>query len=308
MKDFNHIGTEPSRRRGDDEKEDVTGVNIYTYFYNIIYEPFPLPLIGFINIAIGNHNIFQAGYVNQNTKNFNGFQTAFINTVGGNFNGFQAGFVNTNVGETKGMQTGFVNTAVNKMEGVQIGFVNTAARGMKGLQIGFVNYAESINGVPIGFISIVKNGGYEAIEYFYSDYHTYNLGFKTGIDKFYTSIIVSYNQIDEYLEDNFASGLGIGSIFHIGKIFYINPELTFLSPTMSNYTSFVPYFGINIGKFSIAAGPTVTWVGIYNTDERNQQPENITLLPKPNHSLRYYEINENNSITIGLRAAARLRF
>jgi len=327
MKDFNSIGTEPARRRGDDEKNDILGPSLYTFFFNMIYEPFPFPLIGFINIAIGNHNIFQFGYVNWDSGNFNGFQAAFANTVGGDFKGFQAGFVNTmkgdvkgfqagfaniNLGETNGMQAGFLNISQKKMEGMQIGFANIEARSMKGLQLGFFNYADSIDGVPVGFISIVKNGGYRAIEYFYSDYHTYNLSFKTGVDKLYTSFIVSYNQTDEYLNNNFAYGFGIGSIIPMGKIFYFNPEFTSLLPVNNTdkdfiYQSFIPYLGVNIGKLSIAAGPVVTWVRISNIDKSNQQLENI-VLPEPNYSLYYYEINKNNSFSIGFRAAARLRF
>ena len=283
----------------------------------MVYEPFPYPLIGFVNIAFGNHSIFQAGYVNWNSENFSGFQAAFTNTVGGDFKGFQAGFVNVNKYETKGMQVGFSNLSVRKMEGTQIGLVNIAARDMKGLQLGLINYAESINGVPVGLISIVKNGGYMAVEYFYSDYYNYNLSFKTGIEKFYTSINVSYNQTYENKLNNFASGMGIGSIFPLGKIFYFNPELTSLSPFIFNdtYESFVPYFGVNIWNCSIAVGPTITWVRKHNIDELDQPSwirkyivnENKSL-KKPNYSLYYHEINDNNSISIGFRVAARVRF
>jgi len=325
MKDFNRIGTDPARRRGDDEKENVSGINLYTFFFNVIYEPFPYPLIGFVNIAFGNHKFFQAGYVNWSSENFSGFQAGFTNTVGGDFKGFQAGFVNVNKGETKGMQTGFSNLSVRKMEGIQIGLVNIAARDMKGLQLGLVNYAESINGAPIGLISIVKNGGYMAVEYFNSEYHNYNLSFKTGIEKLYTSIVVSYNKTYENTWNNFTSGMGIGSILPIGNIFYFNPELTSLSPFISivSYESFVPYFGVNMKKFSIAAGPVITWVrrnNKNNVDESDQQPALVGIyvrnfndnkdkaLPKPNYSLYYHEINDNNSISIGFRAAARLRF
>jgi len=328
MRDFNKIGADPARRRGDDEEKDenASGTNLYTFFFNVVNESFSLPLVGFVNVAIGDHKIFQLGFVNWNTGNFNGFQGSFVNTAGGNFSGYQAGFINTvigdtkgiqtafintNIGETKGLQMGFVNTAVKKMEGAQIGFVNTAAKNIKGFQLGFVNYAESIEGVPLGFISIVKNGGYMAVEYFYSEYHSYNLSFKTGIDKLYTSVIVSYNQTDEYSFDNFASGLGLGSIIPIGKLFYFNPEYASLSPMQQkrlslNYKSFIPYFGINLKNLSIAAGPSVTWVH-RNIDDDDQQLNN-TALPKPRHSFYYRELNDDNAISIGFKAAARLRF
>jgi len=327
MTAFSDQDDNATRQRVDNEKENISGNNnLYSFFLNIIYEPFPYPLIGFVNIAFGNYKNFQAGFVNWNSENFGGFQAAFTNTVGGDFKGFQAGFVNVNKGETNGMQTGFINTS-RKMEGVQIGFVNIEARDMKGLQLGFVNYAESINGAPIGFISIVKNGGYMAVEYFNSEYHNYNLSFKTGIEKLYTSIVVSYNQPYENTWNNFASGIGIGSILPIGKIFYFNPEITSLSPFKFaynvSYESFVPYFGVNFKKFSIAAGPVITWVrrnNKNNVDESERQPAWVKEyirnyndnkdkpLPKPNYSLYYHEINDNNSISIGFRAAARLRF
>jgi len=89
-----------------------------------------------------------------------------------------------------------------------------------------------------------------------------------------------------------------------------------------SYESFVPYFGVNIKKLSIAAGPIITWVrrNNKNVDESDQYPawankyvknyndNKDKALPKPNYSLYYHEINDDNSISIGFRAAARLRF
>ena len=345
---FVTINTERTRRRGDDDAF-FGKRSIYTFFFNLVYEPFPIPLIGFVNVGIGNLMIFQAAFINWNSENFNGFQagfvntaggnfnglqTGFINTVAGNFNGFQAafinttagnfngvqtGFINTNAGETNGVQLSFINTAAKEMKGPQIGFVNVAAKKISGFQIGFLNYADSIEGIPIGFLSIVRKGGYQAIEYSFTEFHTYNVGLKIGVDKFYTNVIAAYNQTKEFSLDNFAYGLGFGSIFPvIGRFLFINPEFNIYSTitwdtTNINLNSFIVYLGVNLGKLSIVAGPSVTWLYSGSADDINEFTKKYdadvsSLLPPPNFSLYTFDINEYNRIVVGARIAARLRF
>ncbi|MCL2230453.1 MAG: caspase family protein [Treponema sp.] len=312
INNFTRTVTETTRLRGDNDSDSANAVpnaHLYTFFFNVVHEPFYFPLIGFINIANGNHNNFQAGYINWNTGNFKGFQAGFVNTVGGNFSGFQAGFVNTNIGQTNGFQSGFVNTAINEMEGLQIGFVNVAVSSIRGFQLGFVNYADSIDGIPIGFISIVREGGYMAIEYSFTESHTYNAAFKIGIEKFYTNINIAYNHTSEFSYNNLASGIGFGSIFPvIGKLLYINTEINSLFSIGNDvekvsYNSLGLYLGVNIGKLSIAAGPSLTW--IYKNWWENIQP----LEERPAYFSFYnYDIDEYNRLVVGGRIAARLRF
>jgi len=313
MENFTRIGTETTRKRGDDETSSNPNSHLYTFFFNIVYEPFYLPLFGFINIAIGDHKNFQAGFVNRNTGNLSGFQAGYVNTVAGNFSGFQTGFVNVNAGETNGIQAGFVNTSDKDMKGLQFGFVNVAAQNIKGVQFGFINYADSIDGLPVGFISVVQKGGYMAIEYSFSEFHTYNAAFKIGIEKFYTSILFAYNQKDEFSWDNIATGFGFGTIIPvIGKFLYINPEINSLSSfriddktgNNININSLVLYLGINIWKLSIAAGPSVTWLFSSNMFVEGAQGN----LPAPNFSFYTNDINDYNHIVVGGRIAARLRF
>ena len=328
MDNFTRIGTETTRKRGDDETSSYPNAHLYTFFFNIVYEPFYPPLFGFINIAIGDHKNFQAGFVNWNTgnfsgfqagfintvhKNFSGFQAGYVNTVAGNFSGFQSGFVNVNAGETNGIQAGYVNVANKNMKGPQFGFINIATENIKGVQFGFINYADSIDGIPVGFISVVRKGGYMAIEYSFSEFHTYNAAFKIGIEKFYTSILLAYNQKDEFSWDNFSTGFGFGTIIPIiGKFLYINPEINCLSSLRMDdrkgynisINSFVSYLGINLGKFSIAAGPSVTWLFSGNMFVEDAEGN----LPVPNFSFHTNEFNDYNHIVVGGRIAARLRF
>jgi len=332
QKDFTFISASPARRRGNEEppeEEDSENTpssegNLYTFFVNNVSETFRFPLIGFINIARGNHSKAQVGFFNSNTGNFNGIQVSFINITGGSFNGVQAGFINNTAGDTKGLQWGFVNTAGNvkgaqagfvntakSVNGVQAGFVNTTAGKVKGLQFGFVNYADSIeDGVPIGFISIVRKGGYRAIEYSFSEFYPVTLGFKTGVEKFYTSLFVSYYPSKEHNRENMgeylAAGIGIGSILPITGSFFFNPELNQFSPMTwfqshehpsTSYTTLVTSFGYKFGNhFSVSAGPSVTWI-------QNRDPS----LPRPLFELGY-DINDTNRIVVGARAAVQVRF
>ena len=335
MVDFQILASAPtSRIRGVEDSPQEK--SLYTFFVNSVSEPFPYPLVGFINIAKGNHSTGQLGFVNWNTGNFSGVQASFVNTTWGNFDGMQAAFVNTTVGTMKGVQLGFVNTVVKDMTGPQLGFVNTtiqeidgpqigfvnvAMRGIKGFQLGFVNYADSIeDGVPIGFISIVRHGGYHAVEYSFSEFHPVTAAVKIGVEKFYTSLSIGYNPAEEFTHGGFVTGFGFGSVLPIGRVFFFNPELSFSSansfgdddePYLGiNFLSFVPSFGINIGRhFSITAGPSVTWANahIYNPDDWPRAVDTNVAMPKPlfgyNHS-----ITPNHSIVIGARAALRVRF
>jgi hypothetical protein len=281
---------------------------------------------GFVNTNAGDSRSFQAGFLNTVAGNMTGFQAGFVNTNAGNFNGFQAGFVNTNAGLTNGPQIGFVNIANNNMIGTQLGFFNIARSGIKGAQIGFINYAESIEGIPFGFISIVKQGGYRAIEYSSSEFFTHNAGLKFGVEKFYTAMYIAYNHTNEFSWENFAAGFGIGSKLS-GRFLFFNPELIGLSSIQTrtanrwsegsvNYNSFITYFGINLGNLSIAVGPSVTWVYSGNLGrspwkfsgsagrEANDKPE----VPSPKFSLHTHDFNDNHSIVVGARAAVRIRF
>jgi len=248
----------------------------------------------------------QAGFINTIGGDLNGVQASFINTVVGDTTGLQLSFINTAVGELKGAQFAFVNTAVKPISGPQVGFINVAAQGIKGTQIGLVNYADSIeSGIPIGFLSIVRKGGYHAVEYSFTEFHTYNAGLKIGIDRFYSTIFVSYNQTKEASLNNFAAGLGLGSLLPFGKIFFFNPELNSLSipnrvgvSGYRNLQTLVTYFGVNFNKLSFAAGPSVTLISSGGNASQ----------PKPLFSIARHDFNNNHSLVVGLRAAARIRF
>ena len=347
MGDFARIASAPpGRSRGDDspnaqaESERIgffSGDNIYTFFVNIVSEPFPFPLFGFVNIARGNLGLAQFGFANWNTGNFYGLQGGFVNTIGGKLKGVQGGFINTAVGGVEGVQGGFinitagdtrgvqggfvnttraftgiqggfVNTATRESQGVQAGFVNVSLQKLKGMQFGFINYADSVEGgIPIGFISVVRNGGYRAVEYSLSEFYPVNLGFKIGVEKFYSTIYVGYNPFDGFKPESFATGWGMGSILRINDSFFFNPELIGITPINngSSISSLIPFFGYKLSdNFSVTVGPSVSWVSANTNDEQY-----VPL--KPFFKIAEYVFegdDRNRSIVLGARAAVRFSF
>lgn len=288
----------------------------YTLFYNVVPDQFDFPLIGFVNIAKGNHKGLQLGFVNTTIKGSKGLQIGFVNTTLGAFSGVKLGFVNTTLQNTSGLQLGFVNTTLQNASGLQLGFVNTtlqktnglqlgfvniARKGINGSQVGFVNVADTIsNGVPVGFLSIVKKGGYRAIETSVNELYPFNMAFKIGVPRFYSFVQGSYN----YNYSNpFALGLGFGSLISLRNKIYFNPEIGGLSPVSSSNTStttlamYVRY-SVN-SKWQLAAGPSVVWLH-YPQGENMYNPHFFSLL---NH-----EINARNRILAGVRIALSFNF
>lgn len=265
--------------------------------------------VAFVNTTGDSQMGFQCGFINTVGDRFTGIQAGFINTVGDRANTIQAGFINTIGDYLAGTQVGFINTVGDKVQGAQIGFINSVERleglqvgfinaveKLKGLQIGFVNSVDRVeHGVPVGFLSFVKHGGFQAFEFSFNEMYPYNVSYKIGVDKFYTFPIVSYNP---NLAEPWAIGFGAGSILPMNEEVFLNPELTsqtVLSGDFKQLTS----LGLNFGhsfteNVDFLAGPSVVW--------------NRTSTNAPMFSLRDWDINGSNHMYIGLRAAVRYRF
>ena len=79
-------------------------------------------------------------------------------TTSGMSNGLEWGFVNFAEGEFSGLQLGAFNVDKGTGKGLLLGTVNYTANG-GGLHLAFVNYAEKLQGVQIGAVNIIKQGG-----------------------------------------------------------------------------------------------------------------------------------------------------
>lgn len=145
---------------------------------------------GFSNVNNGSFEGWQsAGFLNVNTQSFDGIQTAgFINVNTAPVYGIQAsGFYNHAQDSLHGVQlAGFMNLSAGSTKGVQAaGFLNVSKK-LKGLQIGFINYTDTLEGgTPIGFLSIVRKGGFTAFELSANETFPLGMQLKTGSNRFY---------------------------------------------------------------------------------------------------------------------------
>ncbi len=278
--------------------------------------------IGFVNTVGEKMDGIQASFINTTGNDQRGLQAGFINTIGDDAQGFQVGFINTIGGKIQGSQIGFIN-AVEKLEGFQVGFIN-ASQNLKGFQVGFINGVERIlgaqvgfingtriltglqlgfinkvetvtHGVPIGFLSFVKHGGYQAFEFSFNEMYPYNASYKIGMDKFYTFPMVSYNP---KLVDPWAIGFGAGSVIPMNEEVFFNPELisqTVVSGDFQQITSLGLQFGHAFTEnLDFLAGPSIVW--------------NRTTTNEPLFTLHDWDLDGSNRIHAGLRAALRYRF
>ena len=154
-----------------------------------------------------------------------GLQASGFANYSGGLKGTQiGGFANVNSHGMKGNQVaGFANVATGKSEGVQIaGFVNVATK-LKGAQLGVFNYADSLDGVSIGFLSYARNGYHQFELSSNETFHT-NLSFKTGSNPFYNIFSAGVRWNEE--EPVWTIGYGIGTRKMLPHSLIVNADLT----------------------------------------------------------------------------------
>lgn len=268
---------------------------------------------GFVNSVGGNIIGVQGGFINSVEGEFKGIENGFINSVNNNFSGIQNGFINSVSQSVYGIQSGFVNSTSHGIYGVQCGFINSASeirglqygfinstKSLRGLQLGFINSVDNVEkGLPIGFLSFVKHGGYKAIEVAYNSISPLNISFKTGVREFYTYPMLAYDW--RLTTDRLSFGYGIGSNLDISNRLFINPEMEWLhqvSLDFNHYTTLRCNLGYNISdNFEIVAGPSLVWQFKIDADDFHH-----------NYTEWYPSIISVNDITIGWNAAMRFKF
>ena len=185
---------------------------------------------GFLNAAVGDIDGIQgSGFLNMAAGYTKGAQlTGFMNIVADDANALQAsGFANITAGNMKGAQlsgflnysgdvnvqaSGFANIATGDVNGLQAsGFINVA-RNVNGVQLGVFNLADSVSGVPIGFLSIVRKNGFRQLEVWGGETLQANAAFKIGVEKFYN--IFAFGS--QFASQDFRWGFGYGAGTQIG--------------------------------------------------------------------------------------------
>jgi hypothetical protein len=207
----------------------IANAILYTFFVNIVSDDSNAPLIGLVNISKGNHRTFHLGLVSVNSGDFSGFQVGLANIVGGDYSGFQMSLANIVGGNFSGFQMGLANFVGSDFRGFQFGLLNSAPGKLSGFQFGLVNYrGDAENGLQLGLVNIARVGGYMALEYSFSEFYPVTIAFKSGVEKFYTSLFFAYVPEGGSAKRKIASGIGFGSILPISGSLFFNPEINYL--------------------------------------------------------------------------------
>jgi hypothetical protein len=239
------------------DRGDVKWLQIAGFGNLVGGDVYGIQAAGFFNVNGGSTVAAQgAGFANLNFKEFSGVQAAgftninlktvhgvsvcwFSNITIGSSRGVQvAGFSNIQIGNYKGSQfAGFTNITKGHIDGSQIsGFFNYGKK-VRGTQIGIVNYADSLGGVPIGLISIVKNG-YHKLEISADEIFYTNLAFRTGVKQFYNILSVSMQpQPTDNSEVVWAFGYGVGTAPRLTKWMDLNIDITGQHINKGGFTS-----------------------------------------------------------------------
>lgn len=264
---------------------------------------------GVANVNRGNIVGTQIGGItNVNFSSFDGIQVAGITNLNKKgFNGTQiAGISNLTINQTKGIQiAGIVNSA-DTIEGIQIAGICNYAHKVEGVQIGLINISKSIDGIPIGFFSYVKNG-YHKIEMAHDDLNLTSIGFRTGVEKLHNVFYVGKSFINPVNVATFAYGLG--SAFKLNPKWYFNMEvssqaLIFEGQKWDNAASLSKFItGIEfrpVKKFALFVGPT------YNVFVSKNSSPNMQSFVQSNP---FYEKKfANNTLKMWIGAKFSIKF
>ena len=200
-------------------------------------------LAGFANTNLGESRGVQvAGFANTNLKSVNGVQVAGLSNVTiGNSRGAQiAGLSNVQVGDYRGSQiAGLTNIATEKISGSQISVLFNHARHVHGTQIGLINYADTLGGVPIGLLSIVKSG-YHKIELSADEVFYANLAFRSGVKKFHTMLMAGFKPQQSLSPSDtsvWTFGYGLGTARKLTRWLYLDLDLSSQHISRGSFTN-----------------------------------------------------------------------
>jgi hypothetical protein len=277
-----------------------------------------IQLAGFANTNLGESiGVQVAGFANTNLKGMNGVQVAGLGNVTiGDSKGVQvAGLGNVQVGDYRGSQfAGLSNIATKKISGSQVATFFNHAKIVQGTQIGLINYADTLGGVPIGLLSIVKTG-YHKIELSADEVFYTNLAFRSGVRKFYTMLHAGFKP-DKSLNPGDSSvwtfGYGLGTARKISKKIFLNIDASAQHVNKGSFTNALSLlnkihvgFDFQLAKgFSLYTGATLN--GYLTNNNYKEYPVLFTDF-KPN--VFYDEnIGTSNNLKMWLGAKVALRF
>jgi hypothetical protein len=178
---------------------------------------------GIINITEESAAVQAAGLGNIVKGTATGVQAAgLFNITGGDARGVQAaGLFNHSGGEVKTQAASLFNVAQG-VKGGQASLLFNKAKTVEGFQIGLLNFSDTISGLPIGLLSIVRQG-YNRFELSGSDLLYANAGLKLGAHAFYNVFHLGMRWDEGPAGGHTAISWGLG--YGLGSAITLNPRL-----------------------------------------------------------------------------------
>lgn len=198
-------------------RQDMNGAQFAGLGNIVLHDAKGAQFAGLLNMNSGKFKGFQtSGLANINTDTTKGFQAAgLVNYAPGYKVSQLSGLANITTGHNKGFQlAGLANIHTGRLKGTQVAGLFNYADKLSGVQIGVFNCVDSLEkGVPIGFLSFVKNG-YIAFEVGATETLYGVMSFKTGTRQFYNILSVGGGSRNGY--SLFAWGYGLGAFIPVG--------------------------------------------------------------------------------------------
>jgi hypothetical protein len=219
-------------------------------------------LAGLFNFSARDASAQLAGVYNFAAKNVHGWQGAGVLNFAGK--------------EVTGAQTaGVLNFAGKGINGVQIAGVLNYATRVRGAQLGLINVADSVKGVPIGFLSFVMKG-YHKVEVSADEIFYTNVAFRTGVKNFYNIFMAGAKPSTFGNDATFwAFGYGVGTAPKLSRKLFLNIDVTSQQIAQGNDVQRLNminkiFLGVDyqvLRKMSFTAGLTLNG---YLTDTRKE--------------------------------------
>ena len=204
---------------------NVTGTQVSGIFNKNDGRTRGLQAAGIINITNEVQAAQAAGLINWANGDMAGLQASgLMNRARGDAQGLQAaGLFNISKGRTKAQISGLYNHA-GDVEILQTSILNVSSGHMKGLQVGLINISDTVSGVPIALINIVKRG-YNHVEIYGSEILHGNFQFKLGANRFYNIFHVGAQVPPGDGKYIWGIGYGIGTVAKASPKSHLNFEL-----------------------------------------------------------------------------------
>lgn len=272
---------------------------------------------GLFNVTGSGHAVQASGLFNVSRGDFAGVQAAFLfNKSKGAADGLQvSGLFNTSRGKTKSQISSLFNVAGDLQWGQIALFFNRGKR-VEGFQFGLINVSDTISGIPIGLLNIVKKG-YNRVEIAGAETIYTNFAIKLGAYSFYNIFQYGLRWGDNALPNkkpvSSSFGYGIGTSFKLSHHTLMNLEVVThhvnerekFTAELNQLNQFRLLFDLRVGRrASFFGGPTLNRMSsrLYDPDSDTY---GTTLAPKTFFDTTYSD-GTNVKMWIGFSAGMRL--